>query len=152
MFPAPQVPLEQETINTFSFNRLHKKLLVGGGGTPAPPKSAPPLPLILQNCVSPTIDNGNLLKVFVLKRCPLSRRYGSDFLLALATRHPQSCSATHMKPVVPNICNMLQKVKFNKYSATFSQLFCCRACLWLYVQHSGFRIPATSERSVVLPV
>ena len=47
---------------------------------------------------------------------------------------------------------MSHRVQCDEYSATLSQLFCCRICPWLQVQHFAFTIPATSERTVVLPV
>ena len=52
----------------------------------------------------------------------------------------------------PNICNMLQKARLYEHSATLSQRFCGRTHPWLHVQHSGFTVPVTSQRSVVLPV
>ena len=47
---------------------------------------------------------------------------------------------------------MSHRVQRDEYSATLSQLFCCRICPWLQVQHFAFTIPATSERTVVFPV
>ena len=43
-------------------------------------------------------------------------------------------------PVVPNVCNMLQNVQLDEYSATLSQRFCRRTYPWLHVQHYDFTI------------
>ena len=58
----------------------------------------------------------------------------------------------HVEPGVPNVCNMLRNFQFDEYSVTLSQQLCCKTCLWLHVKRSGFTVPVTSEKKVVLPV
>ena len=48
-----------------------------------------------------------------------------------------------VQPGVSNVCNILQKVQLDEYSATLSQRFYCRTRPWLHVQHSDLTIPAT---------
>ena len=60
----------------------------------------------------------------------LSHGYTCNFLLALA----------------------LTAVLRQKSKVVLSQRFCCRTCTLLHMQHAGFAAPATSQRSVVLPV
>ena len=80
-----------------------------------------------------------------------STRTGNSTSLKLFSN--RSRRRLHVLQGINNICNMLQKAQFDKYSGTYlSQRFCRRTCLWLHVQHSGFKILATSEGSVVLPV
>ena len=52
----------------------------------------------------------------------------------------------------PQYLQHVAKVQLNEFSATLSQGCCYRTCPWVHAQNSGFTIPATSERGVVLPV
>ena len=56
-----------------------------------------------------------------------------------AAQHPHACSVTKVKDSctysqLPPMSAEHRKVKFDEYSATASQRFCCRPCAWLYVQ------------------
>ena len=60
-----------------------------------------------------------------------------NFLLALATW--------------PGL-DILKAVLRQKLKVVLYPRFCCRTCPSLHVQHPGFSVPATLQRSVVLPV